>query len=79
MVVLSVGFIVTVLASIMNNMPTILIAALAIGAAGATGVTHEAMIYAYVIGADPGPKIHAHWEPSHFALVACAEPQRHSH
>jgi len=54
---LGTGIVVAVLASMMNNMPTVLIAALAIGAVGASGLTHEAMVYANIIGSDLGPKI----------------------
>lgn len=51
------GFLVAGMSSVMNNMPTVLVAALGIDAAGATGVVHEVMVYANVIGADLGPKI----------------------
>ncbi len=54
---LGVGVTVAVISSIMNNLPTILIAALATTAAAATGRPHQAMIYADIIGADLGPKI----------------------
>ncbi|WP_022929382.1 arsenic transporter [Patulibacter americanus] len=51
------GFVVTGLSSVMNNMPTVLVASLGVEAAGATGLPHQLMVYATVIGADLGPKI----------------------
>ncbi|GHG01765.1 arsenical pump membrane protein [Deinococcus piscis] len=51
------GFLTALIASVMNNLPGVLIGAIAIDDSGAAGVVRQGMIYANVVGNDLGPKI----------------------
>jgi len=51
------GFLAAALASVMNNLPSTLVSALAVGHADVPHATRELMMYASVIGNDLGPKL----------------------
>ena len=51
------GYLAAALSSVMNNMPTVMVNALAIHASGIGGLARVGMAFANVIGSDLGPKI----------------------
>ena len=55
--ILYTGYLAAVLSSVMNNMPTVMVNALAIHGAGVTGGLRLSLALANIVGSDLGPKI----------------------
>ncbi len=55
--VVGTGLVAALLSSVMNNMPTVMIDALAIHGAGVSPALHTQLAYANIIGCDLGPKL----------------------
>lgn len=55
--ILATGFLAALGSSVMNNLPMVMVGALAVHAARVSPGVHQAMVYANVIGCDLGPKL----------------------
>lgn len=54
---MTMGFVAAILSAVMNNLPTVMIDALAISETSASGMMKEGLIYANIIGTNLGPKM----------------------
>lgn len=70
---LGTGFLAALLSSMMNNMPAVLVGALAIHHASAATdpMVREIMVYANIIGCDLGPKFTPKRQSRHLVVAAC--------